>query len=720
MKARCTPCTECRKHRRKCVRPDASLKCVRCERLGKSCLQPTHQDDASSDLYSIDAQLEEHQDMDALKDQVKQLEKAVHFMEEQLQFYRSKSRHLISDSSTPCHAAPLATGDRQPLSALSSTMLQSLFHNWKVKIENGNFQIETGIRNISELLQFDPTVSYLSPLGGFRSRSTSSSSSSFSSASSSCSASYHCDGDDDSPTGYYRGCNASFIMSFGKEGTSSLIPFTIKILTRCIKTRPASVEPPSTLLLPSILLLDPTALVDQLLTTYFACHNVYNPLVHEPTYRAKLAAIQDPLTDLITLGICAYVCSTPCRHLHYSPRERRNMGDYFHAKARNIILDQFDLPEKRLENVIGINLLIQYMHITLKFAECRQLVSMAYQILLDLRNEYPEFRPTTGPSACFERSPHAGHYTYTTEQAPITDVEKMLFTRHVTISTTISRLMDYIADDVTDNECFHFPVWKYVDDECEETKRFVRSQNWIINLYNHEFVMHFVKQIHRVHVGRTCTLSFEAIVRMHDVMKEWARSIPAEFRLCDDLYDAEMCFQAIDRATDSVLLTNFIQFHLFHVSTYSCLLQPKSLADDDQQILSWVQEHSLTTALRSCRLLLYAIRRLAVADTSSCNYILSASEFLFHALDVLVLLALSPNKHIAKEARAMMKSCLSELDSIKFMQGHQVPSEELTSPLTKNMFKIMSGNKFDVDYYDQFPHPWFAMMYDASHFITSQ
>jgi hypothetical protein len=97
-----------------------------------------------------------------------------------------------------------------------------------------------------------------------------------------------------------------------------------------------------------------------------------------------------------------------------------------------------------------------------------------------------------GPSACFESSPHSGHYTYTNDQAPITDVDKMLFTRHVTISTSISRLMDYIADDITDNECFHFPVWKYVDDECEETKRFVRSQNWIINLYNHEFVMHFV------------------------------------------------------------------------------------------------------------------------------------------------------------------------------------------------------------------------------------
>jgi len=98
-------------------------------------------------------------------------------------------------------------------------------------------------------------------------------------------------------------------------------------------------------------------------------------------------------------------------------------------------------------------------------------------------------------------------------------------------------------------------------------------------------------------------------------------SLPAEFRLCNDLYDKEACFKAIDQATDSVVLATFIHFHMFHVSTYSCLLQPKTLHDETQQQLpAWVQEHSLQKALRSCQLALYAIHRLTMAETNSCKY----------------------------------------------------------------------------------------------------
>jgi hypothetical protein len=468
-----------------------NYKCSRCERLGRICYQPTKQEEQQL-LLNDEFNVAGDQDIDSLKDQVKELEEAVFFMEEQIQMHRSNN--INTNRSNSSSGLSLINNDRQPLPEVANTMIQSLFHNWKFKIENGSFQIETGIQNISELLQFNPSVTYLSPLSGNSSgcRSRSTTSSSASSASSASSFSNNSDNEEHSyfnSSSYYRGCDAGIIMSFGKEGTGSLIPFTIKILTRCIKTKPAN--PPSALLLPSTLLLDPNSLVDQLLHIYFKCHNVYNPLVHEQSYRAKLAFIQDPMTDLVTLGICSYVCSTPCKHLQFSPRERRNMGDYFYAKARNLILDQFDQPEKRLENVMGINLLIQYMHITLKFAECRQLVSMAYQILLDLRNDYPEFR-SAGPNACFEETIHSGHYTYTKHQEPISDVDKMLFTRHVTISTTISRLMDYIANDITDDDCFHFPIWKYIADEPDETKRFVRSQNWVINLYNHEFVKNFM------------------------------------------------------------------------------------------------------------------------------------------------------------------------------------------------------------------------------------
>jgi len=394
-------------------------------------------------------EIDTSQEMVELQNQVLQLEEACHYVENQLNLYRKENNNQTTTMAN------------------NTIMLQTLFQNWKFKIVNGGFQIETDIRDLSDLLMLNTSISYLSPL-------------SYDSASSISS--------NDS---YYRGRDAGIVLSFGKEATGSLIPFTIRTMARSLTSKPSHI--PVALLLPSILLLDPKSLVDQLLKTYFQCHNIYNPLVHEKTYRDKMVPIQDPLTDLLTLSICSYVCSTPCRHLTFTPRERRNMGDYFYAKARDIIWDQFDLPEKRLENAMSINLLIQYMNVTLKYMEGRQLISMAFQILLDLRSEYPEFQvPVDLDVVDVEDTPYAKHYNYDINQEPITDVDKALFTRHIKVAAIMSSLLDYVVSNSTDMSLFHFPTWKYLADEPENTKKFVRSQNWIINLYNHKFVKNFM------------------------------------------------------------------------------------------------------------------------------------------------------------------------------------------------------------------------------------
>lgn len=104
------------------------------------------------------------------------------------------------------------------------------------------------------------------------------------------------------------------------------------------------------------------------------------------------------------------------------------------------------------------------------------------------------------------------------------------------------------------------------------------------------------------------------------MIKEYTKDVPAELRLCDDLNDIRLCYDVIEKTTDSVLLINFIQFHIFIASIYSCLLQPKALTDQDQQLLSLVQQHSLSQALKSCQLLIHGIHRLAIVNTSSCKF----------------------------------------------------------------------------------------------------
>lgn len=369
-----------------------------------------------------------------------------------------------------------------PASDMSSTITQNLFYNWECKIVDGTFQIETGIRNISELLQFNTSISYLSPLN-------------YDSSSSSISS-------DDS---YYRGRDAGIVLNFEKEVDGSLIPFTITLMTKTIQSAPSVI--PTVLLIPSALLLDPAPLIDQLVDTYFRCNNVFSPLVHERSYRDKMATIQDPLTDPVTLSICSYVCSTPCNTLSFTPRERRNMGDFFYAKARDIILDQFDLAEKQLETAMSINLLMQYMHITLKMGEARRMISLAYQILVVLRDDYPDLRVPTNLDDTTGDPPDPPCFEHEAEEEPIENVDKVLLARHLTVAAILNRLLDFIVSDASDIRGFHFPPWSYIADEPESTKRFVRSQNWLIRFNNHKFMRTFLVCSSTHHLTQSSLLS---------------------------------------------------------------------------------------------------------------------------------------------------------------------------------------------------------------------
>lgn len=96
---------------------------------------------------------------------------------------------------------------------------------------------------------------------------------------------------------------------------------------------------------------------------------------------------------------------------------------------------------------------------------------------------------------------------------------------------------------------------------------------------------------------------------------------------------------------------------------------------------------------------------------------MAASDYLFHAIDNLVLLSLSPNLYVAKEARAIMKDCLDEIEGINFMREHFVPRN--SSPIFAGNMNFDDASTFNLEYYDQYPQPWFAMMFDASRYIAS-
>lgn len=416
--------------------------------------------------------------MKQLQTQVEQLELTIQHLDSQLQELRLQK-------------------DSQQLQLFAQDpMVRNLMYNWKCKIENGTFQIETGIQNIRDLLNIrNPPLSYLSPL--------SSSSDDISDTSSTI---YSC-------KTYLSG--TEFVMNFGQDQNKSLVSIMVNFFNQALQNRKKStrVFPSKNLLLPSNLISTPTNLIHELVDVYFLCHNPYSPMLHEATFRQQFNMLQDPQEDLITLCICTFVCTKPCYHISYTPREIRNMADYFYSKARSILMDQFDDMEKRLENVIAVSFLVKYCHMTLKLAEFRQYATIAYQLCLDLRQVYFENPPPT-TSTCFNEEMHALRDNPTDifrEERPetmSTDVNKELYRRHILFIVIVNRIMDYLTNGYISESCNHCPFWGHLPGESESTKKFIFGRNWLSRFYNHSFVQAFSVSNYSLYINWLQTLTF--------------------------------------------------------------------------------------------------------------------------------------------------------------------------------------------------------------------
>ncbi|KAI8352101.1 hypothetical protein BD560DRAFT_492722, partial [Blakeslea trispora] len=523
-----------------------------------------------------------------------------------------------------------------------------LTRHWKIKVMDGQLVIETDIKNMHDLASLY-SVSYLSPLSSDKE------------------------------------VRSGLLFKFRSDCKSNWTPFMIKLFTRPFP-------------IPQIPLV-PLLRLEDCIDTYFSCHYFFRVLVHERSFRSRLASLQDPLDDLTVLCICCYVCAIPCRHMKHDLTELRNMADACYQKAKGILLDQFDVHEKRLENVVSICLLAHYLHLTLRFSEARRLLDLAYQLCLDLQ-DHQAYR-------CQLDDSFPNMETEATE-----DIDYALSARAIYVIIYFRRLVNFFSsEDAYYEPRLRLPQWKYVPDESDQVKRLVRSQNWIISIFSHPFITRLWKEIHCVRIGRTCKLSFESIFRVEEVMMEWASIVPQEFRLSENFNDYSLCSSAIESATDVFKILMFTDFHMVQISLFSSLLQP---TEEYLEIAQFVLHYALEKSLQSCQLLLCAIKRLFAiqSSTPTCMHSIVACDILFFIVRVVHLLTLSLEDHISMQARELMKACYREMHHLPFIQHLHLSTEE--SPMADVLTLYDKRKPFKVDYYDSYTHPWFTLIYDMT------
>jgi hypothetical protein len=293
---------------------------------------------------------------------------------------------------------------------------------WTLTIHNGWLRIETGIRNISDLLNSQP-IRYLSPR-----ISTDQS-------------------------------NQDLVVHFNIGKTMRLRMLAMKLLVKCLNPKPN----PTALLLPTSFLFNASVIIDTLVDRYFECYNFLRPFVHQPTFMKYYKELNSPLDSLLTLCICCVVCAAPCDHLPNSYQELRCMGDYFAGLAKSKILEQFDVPEKRLENVMAINMLGEYLYTVLNVSESLKLVSMGFQICHDLKPWYDKESKKPG----------------------VPSVECMLFSRHFPTMIRYNRLSDVIINRTQQLESVVYMEWLFLPDESDSIIDSVLAQNWHYQLTSH-------------------------------------------------------------------------------------------------------------------------------------------------------------------------------------------------------------------------------------------
>ncbi|KAI8378698.1 hypothetical protein EDC96DRAFT_492876 [Choanephora cucurbitarum] len=580
---------------------------------------------------------ENQKKLEAYNAQIRQLEETIECIEKEVEHYRS---HSLTTTTTA-----------------TSTIIPSHFYGWKFRMHNGMISIDTGIKSISDLLP----LSYLSPLsadwGLFDQKE-------------------ECD--------IYLNDRSDLLLQFIQETNTSWISFFMSLLER-----PNQLN--RRLLLPAPRSLISQALLDQLVTIFFQCHNMYKLCIHKPSFEAHYATLEDVLSDAITLSICCYVCTTPCNHLDtINPQEQRALADFLFNRCKSIILDQFDDYEKRFETVAAIVLLVQYMHFTLRFSDCRHLLDLAYNLCLDIQREMTDEQPT---------------------------IKQALFKRHFYFIVYFRRIINSVANDSFFSESCHISLLDEIEDESEESKRWIRALNWSLRAFDHPFIIRVLKQVNLAYFGQVGVFSFESMVKLEIIIDEWLSIVPDDIRLCHDYHSQEACEAAIRQTTDDVKLFSFVDFCALHLWIYCFLLKPLPDQRMDEQMSRYVLQKSLEKSAKYSYLAVRAIHRMfeVALNEQRCDMSLVGCDSLLTTIDLLILTS-SDNRHLAKDTRELIHSIYRMLNKFNYM--YNICATYGPSPMESILSGTKQSMRFHMEYYDQLSHPWLSVVYDATCYIS--
>lgn len=395
----------CKKRRRKCYRRTGSTVCVLCEKLGFECdaLEEGHVD--------VDS---EHDDMIAVDGS-----EELRYWQDQMLELQLELRRLEAEKLQLLNATTAWRNNNEAVNQMLPRF------GWRMSINNGYIRLETGIKNISELLSsIQPSLYHsLSPFGS--------------------------------------SCSFSEPLSF--EGHScSFIPAFVRLMSQW-QNEKAHIRYPSQI--EQIAFINIRQLTDKLVDIYFEKFNPVRPYIHAPSFLTYYKTLKNPLDSEVTLAICTYVCISPWSGLRFSPAEKRQIADFFYSKCKERLLDFLDDDTPRpLEALVAVNLLQPYILLArLCISEARRLLTMSYLIANDLKGIYND------------------------PETPL--VERAIFQRNYLHAYSALRFLDYAVEGkYTDDLDVPYSNLLVIPDESQATRDYLQVYNEIFRFLTSPFL----------------------------------------------------------------------------------------------------------------------------------------------------------------------------------------------------------------------------------------
>ncbi|KAF1805801.1 hypothetical protein FB192DRAFT_1364510 [Mucor lusitanicus] len=395
---------------------------------------------------------------------------------------------------------------------------------WDLQIVNGELRLATEIKSLEELMLYGKSaIQYLSPFGDtFRAKT----------------------------------------IVIRQHMHTSLVQNAMQIISRSFQQAddPRSTSSPKAISkrfsTGVSAFLEPRFFIERLITNFFSCFNDIVSILHEPSFMEHFHTLQDPMQDPVVLAICTCSAISTCKHNFFSSHEKRYFSEYFYDLTMEKLVDMFDDPDKALESVLVIHLLIPFMVTTSRVAESFKWSSMAMVLCDSLQKEYPDYA---------KGGPHLPR---------MTRIKYSIIHRN-----SVLPFRDFITcNERTLIKEHHIPI-DILPDEPEKTRSIFKVFNLILSLSTDPAFVALVTQARQVSsisqdAAAEIEMNVEDIMRYEDTLRAWWRQLPHDIKICSDPF--ALTKDIIERETDPCKIIMASYVHVTTIKIQACLIQPKS------------------------------------------------------------------------------------------------------------------------------------------------